>query len=196
MNKGTRDVSRGRAWAVEEVCGAYMQHVWEVIASLGKESVAVECGFIGKVGDGAVLSVDEQMSEDEFAAAVGSFACGLVVGRTRRFLSNLIGWPQSILRALGDADAQEVVSQLRQHYEDFLAFERAPDPTKEPQLLVARSIFQTGSTMQLVKARASSGWVPSHELWEHVAQRGLSLVGSQICEGMSNVQKNDKSVRV
>lgn len=197
QNKMTRDVQNGSAWAISEVSGAYMQHVSALMLLLASEGATLACGFGTPGGEGSkhIWTPEEIMSEDDFADLLGMYCMLLATARLKRFASNLCSWPWSMLRILDPAHSEQaVIAEFKEHYDCYSALESAQNPTKAIAFLKGRSHFELLSVEQLVLALSESAWAPSQRFSDMMRQRSLSIFGSQICEDVNNVQKNDRSI--
>lgn len=196
QNKALRSTSGASTWAVAQVGGSYMDHICEVMDAPAMESIALECGFGVPGGEGGSYKYTEEavMGENDFSAVMGTFSLKLVVARLNRFLPNLISWPWSMLRVLAaSGNADSIVAEFKQHYDDFEALKSIRSPTKAVKELIRRSPFNMLSTMQLVRICEANDWKCCDALRQVMRGRSSAVLGTQVVEDMNNVMKNTKS---
>ena len=100
-----------------------------------------------------------------------------------------------MLRVLDSAHtADSVLSEMREHREDWRLFLAVDTPTREIKELVERSCFNLVSAAQFVEACKVANWRLSPQLVHLMQQRVQSVLGSQVREDINNMQKNDKCI--
>lgn len=140
------------------------------------------------------------IEEESCALRFGELVLALVAARSKRSIALLMSWPSRSILLLGnEQEVAETIAALRRDYEHFVRIEAlAGRGNSRAQLLLKRTVMRLLPVEQICAAlRLSPGgaWTMNDELRRWLLVRARKQVGSIVCEGAFNLQKNANTVK-